>query len=91
MNGRHGLAAILSVMTMRVALHRIAALHGLLGRSHANAIERIARESDGENYDQPSSCKPHDNQGRGPTLHKSNGLGVARNVVSGWSLAGDWR
>ena len=31
---------------VRVAAHRIAALHGLLGLSHADAIERIARESD---------------------------------------------
>jgi len=68
MNGQHALAAILSVMTVRVAVHRIAALHGLLGCSHADAIERIARESDDENYDRHSSCKPHDNQGRGSAL-----------------------
>jgi hypothetical protein len=71
MNGRHARAAILTVMTMQVAAHRIAALYGLLGRSHADAIERIARESGGENYNQHSSCKPHDKQGRGLALSES--------------------
>ena len=71
MNGWHGLAAFLTLMIMRVALHRIAALHGLLGCRHTNAIEPIARESDGEHRDEHPSCKAHDDQSRGPTLGKS--------------------
>ena len=44
----HGFAAILRVMTVRRALYRIAALHGLLGRHRRAAVECIRRESDGQ-------------------------------------------
>lgn len=77
MNGWHPLAAILSVMTVRCATHRIAALHCLLGRGHADAVQRVARESDGEHCNQHPACKPHDNQSRGTTVRESR-LGVAR-------------
>ena len=66
MNGWHALAAILTVMTVRGAPHRIAALHGLLGRSHTHTIERITRKSHGEYRDKHPSCKAHDNQTRDP-------------------------
>jgi hypothetical protein len=42
----HGFAAILRVMTVRRALHRIAALHRLLGGHRRAAVECIRRESD---------------------------------------------
>ena len=61
MNGWHALAAFLTLMTMRRAPHRITALHRLLRCGHADAIEGIARESDGEHYYEHSCCKPHDN------------------------------
>lgn len=86
MNGRHVFAAILTMMTVRVAWHRIAALHGLLGRSRVDAIERIAGENDGENYDQHSSCRPHKKQGRGTALCASMAR-RARNVAGGWTAA----
>jgi len=53
-------------MTTRVASHRIATLHGLFGRSHANAIERTANDSEGKYGEEQSSYKPHENQNRGP-------------------------
>ena len=46
-----GIATVLTkvpVMTMRVATHRVAALHRLLWRSHTKTIESIRRESDGQ-------------------------------------------
>lgn len=84
MKGWHGLAAVLTVMTVGRASHGLAALHRLLGRSHTDAIERVARKSDCENYDQNSPCKPHDNQGRGPGLSESMAE-EAENSLSGWS------
>ena len=71
MNGRHALAAILAVMTVRGALHRIAALHGQLGCGHTRAIERIARESSGEYRDKHPACKAHDTQSRGASVRVS--------------------
>jgi len=44
-HGWHGLAAILTVMTMRRTAHGIAALHRLFGRSHPDAVERIRCQS----------------------------------------------
>jgi hypothetical protein len=41
----HGFAAILSVMTVRRALHRMAALHRLFRRRRGAAVECIRRES----------------------------------------------
>jgi len=41
----HGLAAILSMMPVRRARHRIAALHRLFRRRRDTAVERIRRES----------------------------------------------
>lgn len=67
MNRWHALAAILALMTVRGASHRIAALHGELGCGHTHAIERIARESGGEYRDKHPACKAHDNQSRGAT------------------------
>lgn len=67
MNRWHALAAILALMTVRGASHRIAALHGELGCGHTHAIERIARESRGEYRDKHPACKAHDNQSRGAT------------------------
>ena len=43
---RHGLAAILSVMTIRRARHRIATLHCLLGCRRGTAVECIRSERD---------------------------------------------
>ena len=44
-HGRHGLAAFLAVLVaVRRALHRVAALHGLLGRCHGSAIHRVPRD-----------------------------------------------
>jgi hypothetical protein len=45
---RHGLAAILSVMTVRRARHRIATLHRLFWRRRGAAVECICREGDCE-------------------------------------------
>lgn len=67
MNRWHALAAILALMTVRGASHRIAALHGELGCGHTHAIERIARQSSGEYRDKHPACKAHDNQSRGAT------------------------
>lgn len=67
MNRWHALAAILALMTVRGASHRIAALRGELGCGHTHAIERIARESSGEYRDKHPACKAHDNQSRGAT------------------------
>jgi hypothetical protein len=43
---RHGFAAILSVMTVRRARHRMATLHRLFRRRRGTAVECIPRESD---------------------------------------------
>ena len=67
MNRWHALAAILALITVRGASHRIAALHGELGCGHTHAIERIARENSGEYRDKHPACKAHDNQSRGAT------------------------
>jgi hypothetical protein len=45
----HGLTAILTVMTVRRARHRIAALHRLFRCRRGTAVEGILRESDCEN------------------------------------------
>jgi hypothetical protein len=44
----HGLAAILAVMTVRRALHRIATFHRLFGRRRTTTIDGIRRESNRE-------------------------------------------
>jgi len=43
--GWHGLAAILTVVTMRRAMHRIAALHRLFWRRRGTAVECVRCES----------------------------------------------
>ncbi|MGA7626194.1 MAG: hypothetical protein WCA91_21725 [Candidatus Acidiferrales bacterium] len=43
---RHGLAAILTVMTVRRTRHGSTTLHGLLGRRYGPTVERIRCESD---------------------------------------------
>jgi hypothetical protein len=55
----HGLAAILTMMTMRRTSHRVAALHRLFGRGHANAVESIRRESDDKHCNMDSLSQPH--------------------------------
>ncbi len=44
----HAFAAILSVMAVRRARHRIAALHRVLGRRRGGTVECIRRKSDCE-------------------------------------------
>ena len=44
----HLFAAVLTVMTMPHALHRLAALHCLLGGRHRSTVERIADECNRE-------------------------------------------
>jgi hypothetical protein len=44
----HGLATILTMMMVRRAPHRFAALHRLFGRRHCTAIQTIWRERNGE-------------------------------------------
>jgi hypothetical protein len=61
-HGCHGLAAVLTMMTMRWTAHGIAALHRLFGRSHADAIERIRRESDDKRCKMDSPSQPHRKQ-----------------------------
>jgi len=55
----HGLAAVLTVMTMPHALHRLAALHRLLSRRPRSAIEGVSGESDRENSRKDVSRKSH--------------------------------
>ena len=56
MRRRHRLAAVFTLtMIVRHAPHRLAALHRLLGSGHTDAIDCIARQSDGKNYDQHAS------------------------------------
>ncbi len=43
---RHVLAAIHAVMTVRRAMHGMAALHRLFGRRHGLAVKRIRRQSE---------------------------------------------
>ena len=53
-HARHGLATILTMMTMRRTSHRVAALHRLFGRRHADAVERRRRESEDQCCDMDS-------------------------------------
>ena len=46
-HGRHGLAAVLPMMAVRRARHRVAALHCVCQRSCA-AVEGIGHECEGE-------------------------------------------
>ena len=55
----HGLAAILSMVAVRRAMHRLAALHGLLGRSHGRAVERVDCENDRERRRKKCPSKTH--------------------------------
>jgi hypothetical protein len=55
----HGLATFLTMMTVRRAPHRIAALHRLFGRGHAAAVERIRRDCEDEHSQKNSSSKSH--------------------------------
>jgi hypothetical protein len=71
MQGWHGLAAFLTVMAMRRAPHRFAALDGVLRRSHAEAIESMACKSDSKHHHKHAYGKPHKNQGRGTTVRES--------------------
>ena len=54
-HSRHGLAAILTAMTIRRTPHRVAALHRLFGLSHTDAVERIRRQSRDQSHDKDSS------------------------------------
>ena len=62
----HGLAAILTMVTVRRAMHRLAALHGLFGRSHGRAVKRVDRESDRDQRRKKCPSKTHFNQVRRP-------------------------
>jgi len=55
----HGLAAILSVMTVRRARHGIAALHGLFWRRRGTAIERICGERHYQNREKNWLSQTH--------------------------------
>jgi len=55
----HGLATLLTVMTVRRARHRVAALHRLFGRGHTAAIGRIRSDSEGEHSQKNVSSKTH--------------------------------
>lgn len=46
---RHGLTTILTMMTMGRARHRLAALHGLLGRRGSATVQCVHSESGSEN------------------------------------------
>jgi hypothetical protein len=43
---RHGLATILTMMSMGGAMHGLAALHRLLRRRHSVAVECVGSQSD---------------------------------------------
>ncbi len=58
-HSRHGPAAILSVMAVRRARHRIAALHRLFGRRRGAAVECIRCKSDYEHRQKNWSSKTH--------------------------------
>ena len=55
----HVLAAILTVMTMRRAMHRFAALHRLLRRGRSAAVKCIRREGDSEYGPKDSRNRTH--------------------------------
>ena len=55
----HLFAAVLTVMTMPHALHRLAALHRLLSCRHRSAVERIGPKSNCEHSRQDVSRKTH--------------------------------
>ena len=60
----HLLAAVLAVMTMPHAVHRLAALHCLLRGRHRSAVERISGECDCEQRREEVSRKTHRHQPR---------------------------
>jgi hypothetical protein len=55
----HRLAAILTVVTMRRAMHRIAALHRLFRRRRGITVERIRRKGDCEDRPKNWTRKTH--------------------------------
>ena len=59
MRRRHGLATILMTVVVRRAPHRVAALHCLFRRTHADTVECIRRESDGHCREKDSPYQPH--------------------------------
>lgn len=56
---RHALATILTMVAMRMAAHRLATLHRLIRRGHADAIQTVCREGDREQGETNWSCKKH--------------------------------
>jgi hypothetical protein len=66
MHRRHGLAAILTLMSLRGARHRIAALHRLFLRRHTIAIERIYPKQNRHDRDQNWLRKAHSFKGNRP-------------------------
>ena len=56
---RHSVAAIFTVMTVRRARHRIAALHRLLRRRRSAAVKCVRRESDGKHRQKNWLSKMH--------------------------------
>jgi len=55
----HGFAAILTVVTVRRALHRVTALHRFLSGVRGTAVERIGGQRDREQDQQKCSDKLH--------------------------------
>ena len=55
----HGLAAILAMMPLRGARHRITALHRLFWRGHGVTIERVDPKQDCHDRDQDWIRKSH--------------------------------
>jgi hypothetical protein len=60
----HRLATILTMMTLRRARHRVAALHRLFRRRHAAAVKRIRHQSEGEHRHKDRPAVSHRHQSR---------------------------
>jgi len=50
---------VVTMVTMRGTAHGVAALHRLLGRGHANTVESIRCESDGQGPGKNPLSRPH--------------------------------
>jgi hypothetical protein len=65
-NGMHlerGFATVLTLVTpvtMRMAIHRVTALHCLLGLYHATTVDSVHRKSDGQCHQKNPFRRPHD-------------------------------
>jgi hypothetical protein len=57
-----GLATVLTVITavmLRMAMHRLTALHCLFRLYHATTVDSVHRQSDGQWHEQNPFCQPH--------------------------------